>query len=281
MKKAQQATRVRAISDYLEGIGHSVTHVQCYEILARALGLKNKHVLAQLGNDEPSPTSLPSTVVIGEDTVPVRPQDAKPFTIAEMTELEWSFDFVIPIALDDLEDIEAQNNAASKFLTGDEYALENLRYEHVPEVQYDKGYVAYRVQAYVSNPEDIFDEVRNAADALFYTELLEFAGRLKEDTQLCFSMMALDQARVLRNVSPELVDLLKTYAQSAGGNNDAVNARGEEIAFELHCFDGAVPEAARYVVSVPLSSLKYASKESDHTWHVSVHNLSAHLVFNA
>lgn len=281
MKKAQQATRVGAISDYLEGIGHSVTQVQCYEILARALGLKNKHVLAQLANDVPSPSGLPTTVVIGEDTVAVRPQDAKPFTIAEMTELEWSFDFVIPIALDDLEDIEAQNNAASKFLTGDEYALEDLRFEHVPEIQYDKGYVAYRVQAYVSNPEDIFDEVRAAADALFYTELQELAGRLKEGTQLCFSMLALNQARVLRKVNPELVDLLTTYAHSAGGNNDAVNARGAEIAFELHCYDDSVPEPARYVVSVPLNSLKYASKENDHTWHVSVLNLSAHLVFNA
>jgi hypothetical protein len=281
MKKAQQATRVRAISDYLEGIGHSVTQVQCYEILARALGLKNKHVLAQVANAEQSPSGLPTTVVIGEDTVAVRPQDAKPFTIAEMTELEWSFDFVIPIALDDLEDIEAQNNAASKFLTGDEYALEDLRYEHVPGVQYDKGYVAYRVQAYVSNPEDMFDEVREAAEAVFYAELQELADRLKEDTQLCFSMMALDQARVLRNVNPELVDLLKAYAQSAGETNEAVNARGEEIAFELHCFDDSAPEAARYVVSVTLSSLKYASKESDHTWHVSVNNLSAHFVFNA
>jgi len=281
MKKAQQATRVSAISNYLEGIGHSVSQVQCYEILARALGLKNKHVLAQLANDEQSSAGLPTTVVIGDDTVAVRPQDAKPFTIAEMTAMEWSFDFIIPMALEDIEDIEKQNDAASTFLTGNEYALEDLRYEHVPEVLYDKGYVAYRVQAYVSNPEEIFDEVRAEADALFYRELQELANRLEEGATLCFSMMGVDQPRTILNLNVELVDLLDEYASTDGATNDAVNARGDGIAFELHSLNESVPEAARYVVGVPLSSLKYAQKESDHTWHVSVNNLSAHLSFNS
>lgn len=280
MKKAQQSPRVRAISEYLTGIGHPITSVQGYEILARALGLKNKHVLAQLDTQEPPRAGLPSTVVIGAATVPVRSQDAKPFSIAEMTALGWSFDFVIPMALDDLQDIEAQNNAASKFLTGDEYALESICYEHVPDVQYDKGYVAYRVEAYVSSPGDIFDEVQNAADAPFYAQMQVLVGLLKEDTKLRFNMLALDKARVIRNVNPELVDLLNVYAQTAGDNNDAVNARGADVVFELHCVDDAVEDPACHVVSVTLSSLKYASKQSDHTWHVPFNNLSAHLVFN-
>jgi hypothetical protein len=281
MKKSEQAPRVRAISEYLAGIGHPVSQVQCYEILARALGLKNKHVLAQLDKDEPQSAQIPTHVVIGQDTVPVRPVGAKPFSIEEMTAMEWTFDFVIPIALDDLEDIERQNDAASTFLTGSDCALENLRYEHVPEVQYDKGYVAHRVQAYVSNPEDFFEEVQAEADALFYRELQELANRLEEGASLCFSMMGVDQSRTILNLNVELVNLLEDYASSAGATNDAINARGDAIAFELHSSDESAPEAARYVVSIPLSSLKYAQKESDHTWHVSVNNLSAHLSFNS
>jgi len=281
MKKAEQATRVRAIAAYLDGIGHQVSNVQCYEILARALGLKNKHVLAQLDKNEPLAAGFPLQVSIEGEPVPVRSLTAKPFTIEEMTAMDWKFDFVIPLALDDLEDIDKQNDAASTSLTGNEYALEDLRYEHVPEIQYGKGYVAYRVQAYVSNPEDIFEEVRAAAEALFYADLQELAGLIKDGANVCFSTVGVNQSRIIRNVNRELVGLLQSYAATDGDTNDAINARSEEIACELQSLEGATPEAERYLVRIPLSSLKYASKESGHTWHVSVNNLSAHLVFNA
>ena len=287
MKKAEQTTRVRAISAYLEGIGQPVTNVQCYEILARALGLKNKHVLASLGKeagDENTP-AVPAAVMLDGTSVPVMPVGAKPYTVEEMKAMDWEFDVIIPLSLDEIEagDIERQNELASEFITGNDCALENIGYDHIPEVGYGKGYVAYRVTGYISEPGTFFSEIQDEEDAQFYAELKELAGVLKEDTCATLSLMSGDvtQPVVIRKVNSELVALLKAYAECAGDNNLEVIEHSSETVLELYPAEGTVTPVGPEGMSVALRDLKYASKLSSTGWYIPIHESSVRLTFNS
>lgn len=280
MKKTEQATRVRAISAYLEGIGHSVSNVQCYEILARALGLKNKHVLASLGKEDSKATApgVPATVTLDGTAVPVMPVGAKPYTVEEMKTMDWEFDVIIPLDLDELEagDIERQNELASEYITGNDCALENIGYDHVPEVCYGKGYVAYRVTGYISEPGTFFSEIQDEEDAQFYAELKEFASLIQEEGAVCVSTSEGPQSMVIRNVDWTLVDLLTAYAKSAGDNNDEVLAQSSQAVMELHW-----KHAAAEGIQAVLGDLKYVSKMSNNEWHLPLHGGSVRLTFNS
>jgi hypothetical protein len=272
MKKSEQANRVRALSDYLAGSGHPVSSVQGHEILARALGLKNKHVLASLAKNaaKVSAPGVPVEVVIDGEVVPVRPLGAAPYSVAEMQAMDWEFDVVIPVALDDLTDQDKLNEVASEFITGVDYALEDLAFEHVPEVCYGKDYVAYRVTAYVSSPADIWDEVEAEDDAQFYAGLNELAGALQNDLPVRVKVGTNHQPRVARAVDTTLLALLKAYAQTAGANNDQVNAHYNDVVVELHPRDDSLAQQDRFVVRVTLGDLKYATKGGDALWNVCI-----------
>ena len=45
MQDANKAA-AKAVREYLAAIGHPISSTQSYEVLARAQGLRNKHVLA-------------------------------------------------------------------------------------------------------------------------------------------------------------------------------------------------------------------------------------------
>lgn len=79
-----------------------------------------------------------------------------PFTPTEMERMNWHFDCVVPVPVDVLGDIEAQNDFVSQAITGNECALEDIRYE-VFNHFYGVNNVAVRVMGYISSPEDFFE----------------------------------------------------------------------------------------------------------------------------
>lgn len=287
MKKSEQAARVKAMCEYLAGIGHPVSNVQGYEILARALGFKNKHVLAGSTTDSapsletqlPPATSaaVPAFVEIDGDKVPVRAADAPPLSYAEMVALDWTFDVVIAVPLDVLEgNIEKLNDFASKSITGNECALESLVYTHVPSVNYGQGMVAYQVCAYVSTPEEVFEEAQAASDAVFYGELLELSEEIERGARVVLRS-ADNPTDVREGVVSAVVllaevagtapaDLFLEYARSCGANNDAVNAAGKQTVFELT----SVTNPDELLGAFILSDLKYATKVATRTWSLSI-----------
>jgi hypothetical protein len=284
MTKNEQAARVKAMCEYLAGIGQPVSNVQGYELLARALGFKNKHVLASSIAEarnavEPLPAApvIPATVVIDGNTVIVRPADAKPLSYAEMVALDWQFDFVIAVPLDELDgDIERINDFSSKSLTGNESALESLTFTHVPEVNYGQGFVAYQVCAYVSTPEEVFEEAQEAADAEFYANLAELSKEIEQGarvvlrasdnpTDVCEGVIS-GVVLLAAVAGTAAADLFLEYATSHGANNDAVNLAGKETVFELT----SVTNPDELLGAFTLSDLKYANKVATRTWSFSV-----------
>jgi hypothetical protein len=264
MNKNEQAARVKAVRAYLENIGAPVTSVQGYEVLARSHGLKSKHVLVTLADDAQrgTTTSPPSKFVekfveMDGKSVPVMALTDEPFSVPRMRELDWSFDIVIPVALDQLDDIDVMNDYASTRITGSEAALEDIRFDHVPEVVYGKGWVAYRVTGYVSSPDDIFTEDKHAQEAQFYADLAEFADRLRGNTVVNLARAGSAVEVVLRRIDAQACTLLRRYARSQGSNNDSVNRRGAELVFEATLNKRGANEV---VFAARLFDLKYARK---------------------
>lgn len=275
MKKSEQSANVAAVRAYLEGIGHVISSVQGYEVVARSLGHKSKHVLAHLEHSGkgPQPRSttraggLPATVVLEGVIVPVLALDAGPLSVPQMRALNWEFDHIVPIALDDLWHIDTQNEAASLRLTGSDCALEDIGYEHVPGVIYGSGWAAYRVTGCVTSPEDHFEEVESADDEVFYADLLELAngivGNAPVTVTLADGQVVTTRVKVVHAGSRQL---LQRYARTKGVNNDAFTLHWTDLVFE--CAEQLSPGLS----SVPpflLHELKYASKTGTRTWHVS------------
>lgn len=152
MKNEQQG-RVAQVRSYLQGIGHAISQVQAYEVVARAQGFKNKHVMKAVSARPPvAVVTVPTDVEywpIGEDRVLVCALTDEPFTAEQLTSMGGKVDVILGVPLD-LRDVDEFNDHVSMRLTGDEAALEDIRYEHIPEFCYGKGYIAYRVTGQVS-----------------------------------------------------------------------------------------------------------------------------------
>lgn len=149
MDKIQQAKRISAIREYLAGIGHPIGTVQGQEVLARALGLKNKHLLGCLAATAAGPAA--SAAPASSAAVPVRALCDKPLTHAELRDLGWRVDVIVGIPLDMLGDTEAINDEVSQSITGSVVGLEDIGFVHTPEVSYGPGYAAFRVTARVTH----------------------------------------------------------------------------------------------------------------------------------
>jgi hypothetical protein len=278
MNKTEQAARVKALCEYLAGIGQPISRVQGYEVLARAHGHKNKHVLADASRGKPArkgngTAAVPASVLVDGETVPVMASGSKPFTYAAMVALDWEFDVVIPVPLEKLE-IDALNEYASEFITGNDCALENIGYTHVPEVNYGRDVIAYRVTGEVSSPEDFFEEAQDENDRRFYADLQELVDVLvpgpvvieQDDVRREAMVVSLYSLSAKPGESP--LGLLAEYARSHGANNDQVNEHGAEVVATL----GRVvcPGETEIDVDLRLSDLKYAVKVAPRTWFVCV-----------
>lgn len=282
MKKSEQAARVKAMCEYLAGIGHPVSNVQGFELLARAHGLKNKHVLAALNSNAtgegvskvPAEPVIPAFVRMGDKDVPVQPLECTPPTYAEMVAKDWQFDTIIPVPVDKLgsSEIDDFNDYSSTRICGNDAALEDIRYTHVPSVTYGEGLVAYRVCAYVSAPEDWFPEAEAAADAAFYGDLLELSEAIAPGARFVLQSdnnPAQEREGVITYIAllaetagTAAGDLLREYAISRGGNNDRVNQAAAEVVFDLTSLSDREHLLGRFT----LGTLKYATKVAPRTW---------------
>lgn len=186
MDKITQKNRVASVREYLAGIGHPVGQTQAYEILARALGHKNKHVLASSVEDA---TVAPNESASKESAHRVFMPGDKPLSVQEMRAMGWQFDVVIPVPLDLVpgSELEATNDYASSFITGDMCALEDIQYAHVVESPYPDGFLAFNVRGHVSSPADFFDEEAEYQDALFDAHQVELASRLRLHAKVILS----------------------------------------------------------------------------------------------
>lgn len=273
MEKTEQTARVTAIRDYLAAVGSPVSSVQAYEVLARALGYKNKHVLnATTRSRRVSPDSkgaaiaTPATINVDGVDLAVLPLGSKPLSVEQMRELNWSFDLVIPVPLERLENVDVLNDYASELVTGNEVALEDLRFEHIAQVNYGQGYVAYRVTAYISSPADFFGEEQDQQEVEFYQSLQELARKLVTGAAVEVTEAGATKPCKLSYAHDELVCMFHTYATGAGKNNDEMNLHAQDIAVILH--PHGEPSWTSQI-GIALEALKYANKTGDATWQLS------------
>lgn len=280
MNKTQQAARVKSLCEYLAGIGHPISTVQGYEVLARAHGHKNKHVLASAtgekridGKAAPA-DAFPSTIVHEGATVAVRAHNAGPYTYDEMVALDWKFDVVIPFPVDGM-DIDAKNDYASKAITGSEGALEDITYTHVPGNLYGADSIALRVGGYVTSPEDWFVEAEAAADGAFYGNLQDLANAIVPGAEVVIQpeLPAASYAGTISRVvalaatpGTAPLDLLHQYAATEGANNEQVNKALGQVVFEVW---RPIAEGEHELLdAVTLGRLKYAVKLDHRVWSI-------------
>jgi hypothetical protein len=280
MNKSEQTSRVKAMCEYLAALGHPVSTVQGYELLARAHGFKNKHVLAgQSGGSAVAvstmpemPAGLPLSLMIDGIEVPVWPADSKPYTFDQMVALKWQFNVIIPVPVEQVGDIDQFNDFASRTISGSEGALESLVYTHIPTVNYGVDVLAYQVCAHVSEPGDYFEEAQAAADAQFYGDLHELAKEIVFGAQVVMrseSAPETVQKGVITGVvllaeipGTAAADLFLDYATGCGANNDAVNQAAHQKVFDLSSAENQEHLLGAFI----LGDLKYATKVATRTW---------------
>lgn len=266
MEKTEQTGRVKAIREYLSGIGHDISSVQAHEVLARALGFKNKHVLAKAKPGAPETLSAPSpagSVVVDGETVPVRATSDDPFTVEQMRAMNWTFDVVIPMPLDRLDDIDTMNDFASQAITGNEVALEDINFDHVPQVVYPKGWVAYRVTGVVSSPADLFEEEAEAEEQLFYEGLAVLAERLLARTPAVVLHRGIARSMQVDEVDEDVLRALSVYAETQGKDTQALERLQHMDAAVLRGSDGFERQLE---IHARLMDLRYANRLNEHTF---------------
>lgn len=243
MNKVKHTAQVQSIRSYLEGIGKPISQVQAHEVLARALGLKNKHALSALA-DAPSAAALevvtpPKTLRIDGEEIPVRTEADGPYTVAELRALEWSVDAIIPMPAEVLfGHIDISNEYASNFLTGLDFALEGISYDRLSSQRiYGDAFEAVRVSGYMSEPGSIFEEEADAQNVQFYKGLESFYDALRSGSKWKVWDSSTNVTGTLRVLDNEL-NLLKEYARTSGRNNDAVNEIGDYVVVVLEQGDG-------------------------------------------
>lgn len=261
MNKVKHTAQVQSIRNYLEGIGKPISQVQAHEVLARALGLKNKHALSALV-EEPSTGSLevpqvPQTLRLDGENIPVRKQTDGPYTVAELRAMDWSVDVVIPMPADVLfGHIELCNDYASNFLTGLDFSLQDIHYDRLPSNRiYGDEFEPVRVTGYISEPEVIFDEEADAQDAEFYAGLSSFFEALRTNPIWeVKDSSALMKGTVL--VLDNEMKMLEEYARTCGQTNDEVNEIRDNFVVLLKWDDSPVK-------GFTVDQLKYAVPRKD------------------
>lgn len=267
MQSKNNTQRAKAVRAYLSAIGAPITSVQAHEVVARCLGLKNKHVSCATAASSPAARHEQDSLN-AEASERVLTANGAPLTLAEMQALNWEFDLLVALPLEVMGDIEMQNSFASKRITGNDYALEGIGYAHAPEISAGPGFVTMRVTGYVSSPQDFF-EVEDETDAIFYKNLEELLSCLAVAAK--FELGASPPASSMRALVIEAVhadawSLLWRYAQKHGSTNDEVNAKLSAPVFSFT--DSGISQSVR------VGDLKYATKLAAGSWHIHLNDSS-------
>lgn len=174
MDKSISKNLVASVRAYLAGIGHEVTTVQGYEIVARAHGFENKHTLAAAKGNHAStpivkePDEQPGVgeIVVIDDKKYIYGEDGARYrflddgdthlTVEEMKSLNWSMNVVVPVDAAIVGNIDALNDQVSELITGKDYALCGMDYEVFP-YHYGNDAVAMLVNGFIEEPEQVFE----------------------------------------------------------------------------------------------------------------------------
>jgi hypothetical protein len=153
LKEINQAAR--AANKFLKSIEAPVKHSQTLDMVARMCGKKNHmaHAAAVKANELAASGTNVKTEL---DGVRIFQLNEGPLSVAEMTALDWKFDFIVPVNPYRIGETDELNDEVSEILTGKKCALEDLSFEIVNHF-YNKFHVAVRVTASVENPEWMFD----------------------------------------------------------------------------------------------------------------------------
>lgn len=150
---------VKAVRQYLKGIGHEISSSQGYEVVARAQGLKNKHVLAAATPKAPAEIKAlfaDCRTGLAEVSVLLRMQKAYGYISA-----------LVQIPMDDVigGDLEWLNDNISEQVTGSYVGLQDMSVNpYVGELSADAGAVLFTVTAsltsyFLENCEELDDVV--------------------------------------------------------------------------------------------------------------------------
>jgi hypothetical protein len=270
MDKPQQAQRVSAVREYLAAIGQPISRNQGYEVLARALGLKSKHVLAAESGKAPAAENAEKHlgfVTLDGDAVRVLAVGAPPLSAAALSAMGWEVDCVIPLNMNEWShDVEALNDHVSEVLTGSPVALQDIGYAHVKlpcKSRYPAGYSALRVTGYIPDPEEHFDEIAEKAETKAYADLAVLSRKLADEDTVWLSTDNQDYqpANIVSDMGA--LGALYMYAGTKGEPNIAgvVERWGAQAACELHKSDAEI-------VPLQVSELKYAERVDDKTFKI-------------
>ena len=237
----QYADNVRS---YLKGIGHEISASQSYEVVARAQGLKNKHVLA--GSTGATSTRKDSATAHSAPGLKVFEIDERPFSVREMAERGYNVDVVVPVDMEIIQNdgIEGLNDLVSELITGSICGLQDIGYKVYPHF-YGPDHVAMRVTAQRGELLSASEE----GEAFFWQ--LEDKKRLG---QVLKKGQRLEVAQHMSEAEAMVVDfadskLVKVLAASS----DYVNDEGE--------FTDAWT-ALRHQPALKLSALESAEKQT-------------------
>lgn len=291
MNKQDVKGCVAAVREYLVGVGFDISNVQATEVVARAIGFKNKHTLAAATKNETTAKSI-----MGSDSVPdvftvdgkayrVFPCGHSPMTVAQMDALDFHISGIIPVPLNLMEDMDESeensiddfNNYVSKALTGSDYALQDITLTHVPQIIYGKGYVAYLVTGSIGEPEEHFEQLADRSEQVFYQNLSLLAKQFQLRREISFTApmpTGCVTGRILR-VNFQAISLLQKYATLHGQNNDEINAARTVIAATLSVNNAGLTEE----IHIPLEALKYATRLSETKWSLPLNDNVAWLNF--
>jgi hypothetical protein len=275
MSNKETKQRAENVRHYLAGIGQEISQSQAYEVVARALGHKNKHTLAaaEAGDDGKTSTGTTTASSVSEQTLKVFQIGERPFTAKELALRGFDVDVVVPLDMSTVQsdDIEGMNDHASELITGSICGLVDIGYKVYPHF-YGPDYIAMRVTGYVDAVGELgLDETGEALLAQMpEKQRLAKALKLKRGArlELCW---ALDVAGpvIVDFVDPELVDALANSADFVGEDGvvlETYESLRHRTVLSVSPLDAIRPE---HKFDITLEELMFAQYQ-DNDWHVDI-----------
>lgn len=264
MDNDQKEARIAAIQDYLRTLAYPVSREQALILLDCAVGSPGVQAARDAG------AAPPETQVTADGDLPLSTE--------RMRQLAWKIDSILAVPIRLLGDLDALNDYVSERITGNPAALEDVTYEHEPQINVGKGNTALRVCGVISSPDDWFPEEADRVESEFYKGLGELAQALLTATEVHLCERGFVSRWTVADRQPDALTVLERYASTRGGSNDEINARSSETAALLN----GVGVHAAGTRPLRLMDLKYAANaEQKGTWFLSMDGQPVTLVIPA
>jgi hypothetical protein len=281
MSNKQTQQRAENVRAYLQGIGREISSSQAYEVVARALGHKNKHTLAAAETDASASVSqLQPASALSKARLKVFEIDGKPFSARELAQRQFKVDVVVPVEMSTLQadDLEGVNDLVSELITGSCCGLLDIGYEVYPHF-YGPDFVAVRVTAQVDNEGEL--GLSEDAQALLYQlkDKRELAQALQRGKHLEMTFHLDAPAKVeIDGVDRDLRDALAgadSFVAEDGMVTDMWEALRHQTVMSVSPVEDGRPE---HKVKISLEELVYATVDEG-VWHVDIYTDEGRLTY--